>query len=125
MRPVPTIRAASRALLVSSGLALSAGALAAQVPGVTGTLVVTNKRPSTLTLVDVASGRTLATLPTGTGPHEVVLSRDGRTAVHVEWQPPDVTHVERQTLDAVHDGMLQGWTGTFDQLAAYLAGDGG
>jgi DNA-binding beta-propeller fold protein YncE len=61
--------------------ALTAGALAAQVPAVPGTLVVTNKTPSTVTLVDVASGRALATLPTGTGPHEVVLSRDGRTAV--------------------------------------------
>jgi DNA-binding beta-propeller fold protein YncE len=47
--------------------------------------VVTNKRPSTATLVDVATGRALATLPTGTGPHEVVLSRDGRTAVVTDY----------------------------------------
>jgi DNA-binding beta-propeller fold protein YncE len=85
MRPSPLTRAAARALSALSALALSAGALAAQVPGVTGTLVVTNKRPSTLTLLDVASGRTLATLPTGTGPHEVVLSRDGRTAVVTDY----------------------------------------
>ncbi|MDF1503656.1 hypothetical protein [Roseisolibacter sp. H3M3-2] len=62
-----------------------AAPLAAQVPGVAGTLVVTNKRPSTLTILDVASGRTLATLPTGAGPHEVVLSRDGRTAVVTDY----------------------------------------
>ena len=43
--------------------ALASTALA-QVAGVTGTLVVTNKSPSTATIVDVATGRTLATLPT-------------------------------------------------------------
>jgi DNA-binding beta-propeller fold protein YncE len=35
--------------------------------------------------VDVASGRTLATLPTGHGPHEVVVSGDGRTAVVTDY----------------------------------------
>ena len=52
-----------------------------QVPGLSGTLVVTNKEPSTATIIDVATGRVLATLPTGNGPHEVVLSQDGRIAV--------------------------------------------
>ncbi|GLC23801.1 YncE family protein [Roseisolibacter agri] len=87
MRSVPPARAVSRALLPSFALALSAALLPvrAQVPGVAGTLVVTNKRPSTLTILDVASGRTLATLPTGTGPHEVALSRDGRTAVVTDY----------------------------------------
>ncbi|MFN8571080.1 MAG: YncE family protein [Gemmatimonadaceae bacterium] len=57
----------------------------AQVAGLSGTLVVTNKTPSTATIIDVASGRTLATLPTGQGPHEVVLSSDGRTAVVTDY----------------------------------------
>ena len=57
----------------------------AQVPGLTGTLVVTNKTPSTATIIDVASGRTLATLPTGAGPHEVAISSDGRTAVVTDY----------------------------------------
>ncbi|HJR62594.1 MAG TPA: YncE family protein [Gemmatimonadaceae bacterium] len=57
----------------------------AQVAGLTGTLVVTNKAPSTATIVDVASGRTLATLPTGQGPHEVVMSSDGRLAVVTDY----------------------------------------
>lgn len=57
----------------------------AQVPGLTGTLVVTNKSPSTATIIDVASGRTLATLPTGQGPHEVVLSSDGSLAVVTDY----------------------------------------
>lgn len=58
---------------------------AAQVPGLTGTVVITNKTPSTATIVDVGSGRTLATLPTGNGPHEVVISKDGQTAVVTDY----------------------------------------
>src|SRR5688572_17869595 len=57
----------------------------AQVAGLAGTLVVTNKGPSTATIIDVGSGRTLATLPTGNGPHEVVLSSDGRWAVVTDY----------------------------------------
>lgn len=69
---------------VTLGL-LAASPVAAQVPGLTGTVIVTNKDPSTATLVDVASGTTLATLPTGNGPHEIALSRDGRTAVVTDY----------------------------------------
>lgn len=57
----------------------------AQVAGVTGTLIVTNKTPSTATIIDVGSGTILATLPTGNGPHEVVVSSDGRTAVVTDY----------------------------------------
>ena len=88
MRFLLPVRAVSRTLptlLLPSSLALCAGVLPAQAPGVAGTLVITNKRPSTVTLIDVATGRALATLPTGTGPHEVVLSRDGRTAVVTDY----------------------------------------
>lgn len=65
--------------------ALTALPLAAQVPGVQGTLVITNKSPSTATLVDAGSGTLLATLPTGNGPHEVVTSQDGRIAVVTDY----------------------------------------
>ncbi len=57
----------------------------AQVPGLSGTIIVTNKGPATATLVDAASGTVLATLPTGNGPHEIVVSRDGRTAVVTDY----------------------------------------
>jgi YVTN family beta-propeller protein len=60
------------------------GALA-QAARVSGTLVVTNKTPSTATILDVASGRVLATLPTGNGPHEVVITRDGSIAVVTDY----------------------------------------
>ncbi len=48
---------------------------------VSGTLVVTNMGSANATLVDVATGQVAATLPTGTGPHEVAISHDGRWAV--------------------------------------------
>ncbi len=60
------------------------GALA-QAARISGTLVVTNKTPSTATILDVASGRVLATLPTGNGPHEVVITRDGSIAVVTDY----------------------------------------
>jgi YVTN family beta-propeller protein len=67
-------------------IAIVAGsAIAAAQGGPTGTLIVTNKGPSTATIIDVASGRSLATLPTGTGPHEVVVSSDGRMAVVTDY----------------------------------------
>jgi YVTN family beta-propeller protein len=75
-------RAAALVLMLSL---VSAPWARAQVAGLTGTLVVTNKTPSTATIVDVASGRTLATLPTGTNPHEVVLSSDGALAVITDY----------------------------------------
>jgi YVTN family beta-propeller protein len=46
----------------------------------TGTLVVLNKSEHTASLIDPESGRTLAKLPVGRGPHEVIVSPDGRTA---------------------------------------------
>lgn len=45
----------------------------------------------------------------------------GRTNVTVRWLPLNPTEEERRTFDGGHDSMRQGWTGTFDQLAEYLA----
>lgn len=50
----------------------------AQTPA--GTLVVLNKEEASLVVVDPASGKTLATVATGEGPHEVVVSSDGTLA---------------------------------------------
>src|SRR5512138_1725597 len=46
-----------------------------------GTLIVSNMNDNTATVLDAASGRVLATLPTGEGPHEVAASHDGRWAL--------------------------------------------
>lgn len=78
------LRPGSAALVVLFTLA-GGRAASGQVPGLGGTLVVTNKTPSTATIIDVASGKILATLPTGNGPHEVVLSPDGGTAVVTDY----------------------------------------
>ncbi|MEN8145471.1 MAG: hypothetical protein ABFS14_11035 [Gemmatimonadota bacterium] len=55
--------------------------VSAQVPEAGGTLVVVNKLGNTASIIDVASGRTLASLKTGLQPHEVAISSDGQVAV--------------------------------------------
>lgn len=47
----------------------------------TGTVIVANMGDNTATLIDVATRRVVATLPTGNGAHEVAVSNDGRWAV--------------------------------------------
>jgi YVTN family beta-propeller protein len=84
------IRTLSRWLLAAMLLgavacSTSTDPLNAQVPDVGGTLIVVNKGASTASIVDVASGQVLATLPTGTGPHEVVVSGDGSLAVVTDY----------------------------------------
>ena len=69
------------ASVVLAAVALVAAPLAAQGQAPTGTLVVSNMNDHTVTLLDAATGRVHATLPTGEGPHEVAVSRDGRWAV--------------------------------------------
>ena len=46
---------------------------------------------------------------------------EGRTTLTVQWVPLNATESERKTFDTSHDSMQQGWTGTLDQLAAYLS----
>jgi YVTN family beta-propeller protein len=44
-------------------------------------LVVLNKSEASASLIDIDSGKEVARVPTGDGPHEVAISPDGRTAV--------------------------------------------
>lgn len=60
--------------LAAAGLLLAATLSAA-------TLVVGNKAEATVSLIDLASGQVVATLPTGEGPHEVAVSPDGKHAL--------------------------------------------
>ena len=53
----------------------------ATVVAPSGTVIVANMGDHTATLIDVASKRVVATLPTGQGAHEVAVSHDGRWAV--------------------------------------------
>jgi YVTN family beta-propeller protein len=80
----------SRVLIAAAAAAFSlpggATLLAAQgrAPAGTapsGTIVVSNMNDATATVIDAATGRVHATLPTGQGPHEVVVTGDGRWAL--------------------------------------------
>ena len=46
---------------------------------------------------------------------------DGKTTVTLKWLPLDATEEERKTFNDARNGMNQGWSGTFDQLAVCLA----
>jgi len=65
--------------------ALTAGASSGAAQDLSGTLVVVNKGPSTVTILDVATGNVLARLPTGQGPHEVAMTSDGSTAIVTDY----------------------------------------
>jgi uncharacterized protein YndB with AHSA1/START domain len=49
-----------------------------------------------------------------------LLERGGKTMLTIEWSPLEPTAEERQTFDGALEGMKAGWSGTFEQLAAYL-----
>ena len=44
-----------------------------------------------------------------------------KTKVTVSWVPHEVSEAERQVFDQGRDSMQQGWSGTLDQLEAYLS----
>jgi YVTN family beta-propeller protein len=62
-------------IVVAAFAVLAGSALHAQT-----TLLVLNKEDATLAFIDVASGKTAATIATGEGPHEVEVSQDGKQA---------------------------------------------
>ena len=66
-----------RTYLLSLGLSLFAGSVSAQQPA----LIVLNKAQASASIITLADGKTVATLPVGDGPHEVAVSPDGRWAV--------------------------------------------
>ncbi len=62
-----------------------------------------------------------ATWPLETLATTVLEERDGKTVVTLRWVAINATDEERRTFDSSHESMKQGWGGTMDQLAAYLA----
>ena len=86
---------------------LAATVAGAQSPA--GVLIAGNKRANTASIVDLASGRSLAELPTPPGPHESAVSSDGRWGVITGYgtqQPGNTllildlaTHTAARTID--------------------------
>lgn len=110
--------------LIAAACTPAAAPANAQVPGLSGTIIVTNKSPSTATIIDVASGEALATLPTGNNPHEVVLSANGRTAVITDYgtgQSPTLTVIDVPAKRVVRTISLGQYTRPHG--IAYLPGD--
>jgi YVTN family beta-propeller protein len=67
--------------IIPSALVLAAYLWIAAPDTPHGTIVASNMRDNTATIIDAASGKVLATLPTGEAPHEVATTHDGRWAV--------------------------------------------
>ena len=61
--------------------ALTTALAASSLPLAADTLLVANKSDHTVDLIDLSTGLSLATLPTGNGPHEIAVSPDGGLAV--------------------------------------------
>ncbi|MCK4337437.1 MAG: YncE family protein [Candidatus Aminicenantes bacterium] len=78
-----------------------------------GTLVVLNKSEATVTLISLETGKPVAVLGTGIGPHEVAVSPDGKTAVVCNYgERPlstlTVINIERKRpLNTIHLGEYQ------------------
>ena len=66
-----------RTLLLSTAVLGAASLASAQGPA----LVVLNKAEASASIISLADGRTIATMPVGDGPHEVAVSPDGHWAV--------------------------------------------
>jgi uncharacterized protein YndB with AHSA1/START domain len=47
--------------------------------------------------------------------------QEHKTRLTMVSEPVDATAVQQKAFDSMHAAMTQGWNGTFDQLAAYLA----
>ena len=45
----------------------------------------------------------------------------GKTILTIRWAPWNANESERNTFAGAHSSMQQGWGGTFEELAAYLA----
>jgi uncharacterized protein YndB with AHSA1/START domain len=50
----------------------------------------------------------------------ILIENGGKTELRLTWAPINATAEEITTFESGMAGMTDGWTGTFDQLDAYL-----
>lgn len=62
-----------------------------------------------------------ATWPLETLSTITFAAQNDKTQLTIQWLPVNATDAERKTFDEGHESMRGGWTGTLDQLTAYLA----
>jgi YVTN family beta-propeller protein len=63
-----------------AGLLATATIAATPAPCAAQSLLVLNKNDATLSIIDPSNGKTVASIPTGEGPHELAVSADGKLA---------------------------------------------
>jgi YVTN family beta-propeller protein len=78
MKPASSGKISIARLIVPVVLLLLPNFSAAQTPS--PALLVLNKEDATLSIIDPATLKTIAQIPTGEGPHEIVVSDDGKFA---------------------------------------------
>jgi YVTN family beta-propeller protein len=91
----------SRALLLILTVAVSGAVL----PATADTLLVANKSDDTVDLIDLDTGTSRATLPTGHAPHEIAVSPDGTTAVVTNYGSRSNPGSSLTILDIVNSGV--------------------
>ncbi len=89
----------------------------------TGTVIVLNKSASTASFIDVAEGRIVATSSTGAGPHELVVSSDGRIAVGTDYGGGDATLSVFDVASAERIGVIELGSYTRPHGIAFLPRD--
>jgi len=76
-------------------------------PAFAQTMLIANKSDATAELIDVASGESRATLPTGPGPHEIAVSPDGATAVVSNYGQNDAPGSTLTVIDVERASVLR------------------
>jgi YVTN family beta-propeller protein len=80
MTRAASVRRALGTVVLGTAAALGTAGIAAAQALPSPALLVLNKGDATLSIIDPSSGKTVGQAATGEGPHEVVVSQDGRTA---------------------------------------------
>ncbi|MFQ5718992.1 MAG: cytochrome D1 domain-containing protein [Acidobacteriota bacterium] len=103
MKTLTRNRRGNTRLMAMVLLAAASGAGVSRTAGAAGgTLVVLNKSEATASLIDLSRGETVATVPTGNGPHEVAVSPDGTTAIATNYGTRDAPGSTLTVIDVPH-----------------------